>query len=100
MKALHLLLFLGLSASAWSEPKPYVPPPLHLPSDEVGSFITVQKGDTLSRLARRHRVTVSQLRAANGLKNDLIRIGQRLRLPSQTPQTTAWRTSSAVRVCA
>jgi membrane-bound lytic murein transglycosylase D len=43
--------------------------------------VTVQAGDTLSRLASVHHVPVSVIRTANDLDGDLIRIGQRLRLP-------------------
>jgi len=43
--------------------------------------VTVRSGDTLSRLAQVHKVPVSVIRTANGLENDMIRVGQRLRLP-------------------
>ncbi|NND45451.1 MAG: LysM peptidoglycan-binding domain-containing protein [Xanthomonadales bacterium] len=43
--------------------------------------VTVRTGDTLSRLAQAHRVPVSVIRSANGLDSDLIRAGQKLRLP-------------------
>ncbi len=43
--------------------------------------VTVQSGDTLSGLAARHDVPVSVLRTANKLNGDLIRVGQKLRLP-------------------
>ncbi|MEM9358568.1 MAG: peptidoglycan DD-metalloendopeptidase family protein [Pseudomonadota bacterium] len=38
--------------------------------------ITVQRGDTLYQLARRHRVSVEQLKQANGLSSNVIRPGQ------------------------
>jgi len=41
----------------------------------------VQRGDTLSRVATRMNTTVAQLRAANGLRGDLINIGQKLIVP-------------------
>lgn len=41
----------------------------------------VQKGDTLSELARRYGVTVRELKRHNELRSDLIQIGQRLRIP-------------------
>lgn len=43
---------------------------------------TVQRGDTLTAVAARMNTTVAQLRAANGLRNDLIHIGQRLSVPA------------------
>jgi membrane-bound lytic murein transglycosylase D len=43
--------------------------------------VVVQSGDTLSELSTRHRVPVSVLRTANNLDGDLIRVGQKLRLP-------------------
>jgi LysM repeat protein len=42
--------------------------------------ITVVKGDTLSKLARAHGVTVAQLKEWNGLSSDTIEIGQVLAL--------------------
>jgi membrane-bound lytic murein transglycosylase D len=43
----------------------------------------VQRGDTLSSIARRHRVRESELVALNGLRSrHRIRVGQRLRLPT------------------
>lgn len=43
--------------------------------------VTVESGDTLSGLASRHQVPVSVLRSANKLDSDMIRVGQKLRLP-------------------
>ncbi|NNE04869.1 MAG: LysM peptidoglycan-binding domain-containing protein [Xanthomonadales bacterium] len=43
--------------------------------------VTVQPGDTLGKLANVHQVPVSVIRTANGLDGDLIRAGQKLRLP-------------------
>ena len=40
----------------------------------------VKSGDTLGSIARRNRVTVKQLMRWNNLKNDRIRIGQRIRI--------------------
>jgi membrane-bound lytic murein transglycosylase D len=54
----------------------------------VWQEVRVRPGDTLSHLARRHNTTVRQLREANGLSNDFLRAGQRLRLAANglTPQ--------------
>jgi membrane-bound lytic murein transglycosylase D len=43
--------------------------------------VSVERGDTLSTLADRHHVPVEVIRSANGINGDLIRVGQRLRLP-------------------
>ena len=44
----------------------------------------VQRGDTLSEIAQRYRVRLNDLRSVNGLssRSSVIRVGQRLRLPS------------------
>jgi len=41
----------------------------------------VKRGDTLASIARRHKITVADLRAANRLRGSLIRPGQILRIP-------------------
>ena len=43
---------------------------------------TIQPGDTLSEIARRKGVDISELRKINNLNNDVIQVGQRLRIPS------------------
>jgi membrane-bound lytic murein transglycosylase D len=43
--------------------------------------VVVQNGDTLSEISTRHHVPVSVLRSSNDLNGDLIRAGQKLRLP-------------------
>jgi membrane-bound lytic murein transglycosylase D len=43
--------------------------------------VVVKSGDTLSGISARHHVPVSVLRSANDLNGDLIRVGQKLRLP-------------------
>lgn len=42
---------------------------------------TVQPGDTLTRIARKNGTTVELLRVSNGVRGDLIRAGQRLKVP-------------------
>jgi N-acetylmuramoyl-L-alanine amidase len=46
------------------------------------SVYVVEKGDTLSEIARRNRVSLSNIREANKLKNDVIWIGQKLVIPA------------------
>ncbi len=63
------------------------------PSGVAGGRVTVQAGDTLYRLSRRHGVSVDAIKQANGLTSNTIIEGQVLRLPgagagSQTPSDT------------
>jgi murein DD-endopeptidase MepM/ murein hydrolase activator NlpD len=49
--------------------------------------VTVKKGDTLDAIADRLDVTVEQLKAANGLKRNIIRPGEVLKNPKAQPAT-------------
>jgi len=49
-----------------------------------GVSYEVQKGDTLSGIASRAGTSVAELKALNGLKSDLLRVGQVITLPSGT----------------
>lgn len=44
------------------------------------TYYKVKPGDTLSGIAKKFRVSVKQLKAWNGLKSDMIREGQKLRI--------------------
>ncbi len=46
------------------------------------SVYTVQKGDTLFSLAKKYGVTIKQIQEVNGLHSDLIRVGQKLEVPT------------------
>ncbi|MCP5538081.1 MAG: LysM peptidoglycan-binding domain-containing protein [Akkermansiaceae bacterium] len=46
----------------------------------AGTYI-VKKGDILTRIAYRHKTSVAAIMKANGLRNDRITIGQKLRIP-------------------
>lgn len=63
-----------------------VPPPGTLVAwlrDQKGDRrYVIERGDTLSEIAARHGVSVSTLRKRNQLKNDRIRVGQVLTIPS------------------
>lgn len=48
----------------------------------TGNEYRIQSGDTLSSIAVRHGVPVGQLRQANDLSGDVIRVGQVLRIPN------------------
>lgn len=57
----------------------------HMPGStrvaESGREHMVQRGDTLSGIARQHQVSISQLRSANELNGDRIVVGTTLRIP-------------------
>ena len=60
-------------------PRPQPAPPK--PAAPKARYHTVVKGDTLYSISRKFSVTVSQLKATNGLTSDTIRLGQTLRVP-------------------
>ena len=40
----------------------------------------MKKGDTLSKVAKKHGMSVKELKRKNGLKRDAIHVGQRLKV--------------------
>ena len=58
-----------------------------LPALAQGGVHVVEPGDTLTAIAARYATTVGELRARNGLRDDLLRVGQRLALP----EPPGWR---------
>ncbi|RST77099.1 peptidoglycan endopeptidase [Siminovitchia acidinfaciens] len=57
----------------------------------------VVSGDTLGRIASKYRTTVAQLKQLNGLRSDLIYVGQVLRLNGSAPAgTTVKQTAASV----
>lgn len=56
--------------------------PLLGPAAAATETVEVRPGDSLWAIARRNGTTVERLRTANGLQTDLIRPGQKLRLPT------------------
>jgi len=51
------------------------------PVKSMGTYAAV-KGDSLARIARNHQISLQELRAANDLKSDNVKIGQAFRIPS------------------
>lgn len=43
----------------------------------------IKRGETLSEIAKRYEVSMKQLRVANGLSGDTVRVGSVLRIPSE-----------------
>jgi LysM repeat protein len=44
---------------------------------------TVKSGDNLTKIATQHGISVKSLRAANSLKTDSIKVGQKLKIPAK-----------------
>ena len=47
-----------------------------------GSVHVVKAGETLTKLAKQHGVSVKALRTANGLKTDRLTVGQKIKIPA------------------
>lgn len=62
-----------------------VTPPVSQP-DTQSKSVTVQRGDTLSQLARTHSTTVAALKSTNKLQSDTIYVGQVLLVPGTSGQ--------------
>lgn len=58
----------------------------------------VRAGDTLAALAARYEVTVGELKARNGLRDDVIRSGQRLALPEPSVVAAVARATAELRI--
>lgn len=57
---------------------------LQIPTDDegsAGSTHTVRDGESLWLIALKYRITTDQLRRANGLRTDVLQVGQRLSIP-------------------
>lgn len=73
---------------------PEIKPPVTLPSYKT---YIVQKGDTLSAIARKHDVSLSEVVAINTLKNpNVLRVGQEIRLPEYARLQSAAPASASV----
>lgn len=58
------------------------------PAGAPGASYTVKGGDTLTRIAKNHGITVGQLRAANNLKTSRVEVGQKLKIPAAKAAAT------------
>lgn len=50
-------------------------------TSETGYEHVVKAGETLSKIAKEYKVSVATIRQANGLKSDVVRLGQKLFIP-------------------
>ncbi|WP_288132371.1 N-acetylmuramoyl-L-alanine amidase [Microbulbifer sp.] len=51
-------------------------------ADRIDRKHTIARGDTLSGIAARYNISVSELKQANGMQTSMIRVGQTLTIPS------------------
>lgn len=58
--------------------------PVQTPPKTAQSEYTIKSGDTLSKIALQHDMTVKQLKELNNLSSDLIFVGQKLKVNKQT----------------
>lgn len=66
------------------------------PASEGGQAIhTVKGGDNLSRLAKKYGISVKEIRNANGLKSNDIKVGQKLKIPGGSGGATAPATDAS-----
>jgi len=54
----------------------------------VGTY-KVKPGDTLTKIAKAHGITVNQLRAANNMKTTQVQVGKVLKIPARSQKTAA-----------
>jgi LysM repeat protein len=64
---------------------PAEPPVTESTSPPATRHHTVVRGDTLSRIARKYEVDAKAIMRANGMKNDIVRLGAKLVIPPADP---------------
>jgi N-acetylmuramoyl-L-alanine amidase len=70
--------------------------PADIPSAAGEQTYTVKSGDNLTKIATQHGVSVKALRAANALKTDSIKVGQKLKIPAKAASAAATATTTPV----
>src|SRR5690606_7463119 len=77
----------ALALASYREPPP---PPITYSAARRGTTHRVQRGETLSRIARRYGVSVQALQRANGISRArALRTGQRRHIPGAAPVRVA-----------
>lgn len=74
-----------------AEPAPKPTAAIEAPREVKGQMVqvTVKRGDALEKIARANHTTVEAIKAANGMKNDKLKIGQVLQIPVGTKPAQA-----------
>ncbi|MCL4128762.1 UNVERIFIED_CONTAM: hypothetical protein GTU68_060190 [Idotea baltica] len=57
-------------------------------SSESSQYHTVVRGDSLSKIAEKYRVSLRELKSINGLRNNVAILGAKLKLPSNAQAST------------
>jgi len=52
------------------------------PAEETTTYI-VQNGDYLAKISKKFNVTIASIKSLNGMKSDMVRVGQKLKLPGK-----------------
>ncbi|MEH6908143.1 C40 family peptidase [Neobacillus drentensis] len=68
--------------------KPVTPAPKPQTTTASTGVYTVQSGDYLGKIAGKHETTVTNLKALNKLKSDMIYVGQKLKVPTKKAALT------------
>jgi len=76
-------------------PEPYRQFAEATPGTGSDSEYVVRRGDTLSRIASITGASVAQLKATNGLRNDILQIGQKLAVPASNSAVVSRVSQSA-----
>ncbi len=58
------------------------------------SIYKVRKGDTISGIATKYRISTSRLRSLNGIRGNMIRVGQKLRVTGTPTSKTSKKTKT------
>ena len=56
--------------------------PTTAPEPEFTTYI-VQRGDYLAKISKKYNITISAIKSANGMKDDKIMVGQKIKLPGK-----------------
>jgi LysM repeat protein len=69
--------------------------PVEIPGAGGEQTYTVKSGDNLTKIATQYGISLKSLRAANGLKTDNIKVGQKLKIPAKASAPAAAPTTPA-----